>query len=131
MMSAENFNQINMKRTLLLFATALLLSIQSYAQTGVAINPTGAEADSSAMLDVSSTIKGWLVLTTNNLRKRFYTKRMILTNFDFPVNPSVDLIFSSVDLCEINCYTEFHRGEMEYHRECSISVSTFNLLNIK
>ena len=50
-----------MKHTLLLFATALLLGIQSYAQTGVAINPTGAEADSSAMLDVSSTTKGLLV----------------------------------------------------------------------
>ncbi len=50
-----------MKLTLLLFVTLLLPGIQSYAQTGVAINPTGAEADSSAMLDVSSTTKGLLV----------------------------------------------------------------------
>ena len=50
-----------MKHTLLIFATALLLGIQSHAQTGVAINPTGAEADSCAMLDVSSTTKGLLV----------------------------------------------------------------------
>jgi len=50
-----------MKRTLLLFATALLLGIQSYAQTGVAINTTGNEPDTSAMLDVSSTEKGFLI----------------------------------------------------------------------
>lgn len=50
-----------MKRTLLLFATALLLGIQSYAQTGVAINTTGNEPDNSAMLDVSSTEKGMLI----------------------------------------------------------------------
>jgi hypothetical protein len=50
-----------MKHTLLLFTTALLLGIQSYAQTGVAINTTGAEPDNSAMLDVSSTTKGVLV----------------------------------------------------------------------
>jgi hypothetical protein len=50
-----------MKHKLLLFATALLLGIQSYAQTGVAINVTGAEPDNSAMLDVSSTEKGILI----------------------------------------------------------------------
>jgi hypothetical protein len=30
-------------------------------------------------------------------------------------NPSVALILNSVDLCEKNCYTEFHRGEKEFH----------------
>jgi hypothetical protein len=50
-----------MKHTLLLFAAALLLGIQSYAQTGVAINTTGAEPDNSAMLDVGSTQKGILI----------------------------------------------------------------------
>jgi len=50
-----------MKRTLLLFATALLLGIQSYAQTGVAINTTGNEPDTSAMLDVGLTEKGFLI----------------------------------------------------------------------
>lgn len=50
-----------MKRTLLLFAAALLFSLQSYAQTGVAINTTGNEPDNSAMLDVSSTEKGLLI----------------------------------------------------------------------
>ena len=50
-----------MKHKLLLFATALLLGIQSYAQTGVAINTTGNEPDTSAMLDVSSTEKGLLI----------------------------------------------------------------------
>ena len=50
-----------MKRTLLHFATALLLGIQSYAQTGVAINTTGNDPDTSAMLDVSSTEKGLLI----------------------------------------------------------------------
>jgi hypothetical protein len=54
-------NQIKMKHTILLFATVLLLGIQSYAQTGVAINTTGAEPDTSAMLDVSSTVKGFLI----------------------------------------------------------------------
>jgi len=57
----KTINQINMKRTLLLIATALLLGIQSYAQTGVAINTTGADPDISAMLDVSSTEKGLLI----------------------------------------------------------------------
>jgi len=52
---------MNMKRTLLLFAIALLFGIQSYAQTGVAINTTGADPDPSAMLDVSSTEKGLLI----------------------------------------------------------------------
>jgi hypothetical protein len=50
-----------MKPKLLFFVTALLLGIQSYAQTGVAINTTGAEPDNSAMLDVSSTDKGILI----------------------------------------------------------------------
>ncbi len=50
-----------MKHKLLLFATLLLLGIQSYAQTGVAINTTGADPDTSAMLDVSSTTKGLLI----------------------------------------------------------------------
>ena len=56
--------QINidiMKQKLLLFAVVLLLGIQSYAQTGVAINATGTDAAISAMLDVSSTDKGMLV----------------------------------------------------------------------
>jgi len=50
-----------MKHTFLLFATVLLLGIQSHAQTGVAINTTGNEPDNSAMLDVSSTEKGILI----------------------------------------------------------------------
>ena len=50
-----------MKRTLLLFAAALFLGFQSYAQTGVAINKTGNEPDTSAMLDVSSIEKGLLI----------------------------------------------------------------------
>jgi len=45
----------------LLFATGLLFGIQSYAQTGVAINTTGAEPDNSAMLDVSGSDKGILI----------------------------------------------------------------------
>jgi hypothetical protein len=50
-----------MKKQFFLLATALLLGFQSYAQTGVAINSTGAEPDNSAMLDVSSTEKGLLI----------------------------------------------------------------------
>ena len=49
-----------MKQTLLFLTAALLLGIQSIAQTGVAINTTGADADNSAILDVSSTNKGFL-----------------------------------------------------------------------
>jgi uncharacterized protein (TIGR02145 family) len=44
----------------LLVAVALLIGSQSFAQTGVAINNTGADAVGSAMLDVSSTSKGFL-----------------------------------------------------------------------
>ena len=50
-----------MKHFLLLFAAALLLGIQSYAQTGVSISTTGNRPDTSAMLDVSSTEKGILI----------------------------------------------------------------------
>jgi len=50
-----------MKHTLLLFATALLLGIQGYAQTVIAINTTGNEPDTSAMLDVRSTENGFLI----------------------------------------------------------------------
>ncbi|MCF8347911.1 MAG: hypothetical protein K9G61_03780 [Bacteroidales bacterium] len=59
-----------MKKLLLfVIATALLLSSQSYAQTGVAINTTGNDPDNSAMLDVSSTDKGILIprVDFNNL----------------------------------------------------------------
>ena len=45
---------------LLLFAVTLLFGIQSYAQTGVAINATGADPNVNAMLDLSSTTKGFL-----------------------------------------------------------------------
>jgi hypothetical protein len=38
----------------------LIIGIQNFAQNGVAINNTGAEADSSAILDLSSTDKGFL-----------------------------------------------------------------------
>jgi len=50
-----------MKPTRLLFATVLLLSLQTYAQTVIAINTTGNEPDTSAMLGVGSTEKGFLI----------------------------------------------------------------------
>lgn len=50
-----------MKHTLLLFTSAMVLGIQTYAQTGVAINTNGAEPNGSAMLDVSSAEKGMLI----------------------------------------------------------------------
>jgi len=50
-----------MKQILLFLAIAALLSLQTLAQTGVAINATGAAPDTSAMLDVSSAIKGILI----------------------------------------------------------------------
>lgn len=49
-----------MKQKLLIFAVVLLTGIQSIAQTGVAINTSGADAHSSAILDVSSTNQGFL-----------------------------------------------------------------------
>ncbi len=52
---------IVMKHQLFLFVTAFLLGIQTFAQTGVAINTTGNDPDTSAMLDVSSTTKGLLI----------------------------------------------------------------------
>jgi len=50
-----------MKKQFFLLAIMLILGIQSYAQTGVAINTTGNEPDGSAMLDVSSIDKGILI----------------------------------------------------------------------
>jgi len=50
-----------MKLKFTLLAVVILLIIQSHAQTGVAINTTGAEPANSAMLDVSSTEKGILI----------------------------------------------------------------------
>jgi uncharacterized protein (TIGR02145 family) len=47
-----------MKQKILLFPTALLLCINSYAQTGVSINADGRDAAVSAMLDVKSISKG-------------------------------------------------------------------------
>jgi len=50
-----------MKLKLFLYFTTFLVGIQTYAQTGVAINTTGNEPDNSAILDVSSTEKGILI----------------------------------------------------------------------
>jgi len=58
-----------MKHTLLLFATALLLGIQGYAQTVIAINTTGNEPDTSAMLGVGSTEKGFLIRRMTQTRR--------------------------------------------------------------
>jgi uncharacterized protein (TIGR02145 family) len=61
-------NQDKMKHTLLLFATILLLGIQSYAQN-VSINNDGSEPDPSAALDVKASDKGVLIprVDFNNL----------------------------------------------------------------
>ena len=48
-----------MKKLTLLFVILIILSTNIFAQ-GVGINTTGADADASAMLDVSSTTKGFL-----------------------------------------------------------------------
>ncbi|MCX6270593.1 MAG: hypothetical protein NTU44_05120 [Bacteroidetes bacterium] len=50
-----------MKKIILLLLAVLICSINSFAQTGVAINSTGANPDNNAMLDVSSTSKGMLI----------------------------------------------------------------------
>jgi uncharacterized protein (TIGR02145 family) len=50
-----------MKKTFLLFVALLFTGVIANAQTGVAINTTGAQPDNSAMLDVSSTNKGFLL----------------------------------------------------------------------
>jgi len=47
-------------KTLILSLTLLLLSLGTIFAQGVAINTSGATADTSAMLDVSSTTKGFL-----------------------------------------------------------------------
>lgn len=49
-----------MKTLILFFATSMAVSSLLYSQ-GTAINTSGAAADNSAMLDVSSTSKGMLV----------------------------------------------------------------------
>ena len=62
------------KQQLLLFAVALLLGLQGYAQTGIAINNTGADANGSAVLDLSSTTKGFL------LPRMTYAQRLAITS---------------------------------------------------
>ena len=42
----------------------------------------------------------------------------------FMKNLSVELCVYSVELCEINCYTEFHREYTEFHGERYISLLT-------
>lgn len=49
-----------MKRLLLICFCSIFIFINSYSQNGAAINTTGATADSSAILDVSSSEKGVL-----------------------------------------------------------------------
>ncbi|HRS53603.1 MAG TPA: hypothetical protein P5250_02730 [Bacteroidales bacterium] len=49
-----------MKKIIIVSTLLVLIILQSFAQNGVAINATGAVADPSAMLDVSSNTKGFL-----------------------------------------------------------------------
>lgn len=82
-----------MKKILLAFSLALLISFSLNAQTGVAIsaadNPT---ADPSAMLDVSSTSKGALV------------PRMTTAQRDAISSPSVGLLVYNTTTNEFNFY---------------------------
>jgi hypothetical protein len=52
-----------MKKLLVLFLTVVCgqLTVDSFSQNGVSINTTGAEADNSAILDISSTSQGLLI----------------------------------------------------------------------
>jgi uncharacterized protein YaiE (UPF0345 family) len=75
-----------MKKTFLI--CMLAINITSYAQTGVAVNTTGAAANSNAMLDVSATNKGMLVprvdlvaLTGN-----------VVTSFGISATPTTSLL---------------------------------------
>ena len=74
-----------MKRKFIIFTAAVLLGIQSFAQEGVAINATGTSADNSAMLDVSSTTKGFL------------PPRLTEAQRDAIVNPAPGLILWCTD----------------------------------
>jgi hypothetical protein len=76
------------KLQFLLFAVAMFLGLQSYAQTGVAINTTGADPAASAILDVSSITKGALV------------PRMTATQRGNIVSPATGLLVFQTDAPE-------------------------------
>ena len=106
-----------MKNTLLIFATVMLLGFQGYAQTGVAINPTGAEPDNSAMLDVSAANKGMLAprmsaaqrLAISNPAKGLLVPPMVWHEMHDMTKDCVFLVLAD---------TPYH--ESDYIRECSI-----------
>jgi len=58
-----------MKKLLFILASFSLFVVSGFAQTGVAINSTGDDPDGSAMLDVSSTVKGLLVPRMTNTER--------------------------------------------------------------
>ena len=49
--------------------TFLLITVNSFSQVGVGINSTGAQADNSAILDVSSTTQGTLITRMNTTQR--------------------------------------------------------------
>ncbi len=77
--------QTRLIRFLLLFGAIPLISLSVKAQTGVAINTSGASADSSAMLDVSSTTSGMLI------------PRMSSTERSTISNPATGLLVYQID----------------------------------
>jgi len=55
------FTRMRNFHLLIFFITLFVMPLSGFGQGGVAVNTSGAEADSSAILDVSSTTQGLLV----------------------------------------------------------------------
>lgn len=85
-----------MKKQLLLFTIFLFLITKTYAQIG--INTTNTPPDASAMLDVSSTVKGVLVPRMTTLQKN-----------NLP-NKSDGLLVYDTDLKQFSYYKSFTGG---------------------
>jgi hypothetical protein len=87
----KNKHTKSLKRFLTMAGFVLITaaSSQVYAQNGVGINPTGAAADPSAVLDASSTTQGFL------------PPRMTATQRDAIVNPATGLVVFCTN-CGIN-----------------------------
>jgi uncharacterized protein YaiE (UPF0345 family) len=75
-----------MKKVFLI--SMLAINITSYAQTGVAVNTTGAAANSNAMLDVSATNKGLLAPRVNLVS----LTGDVVTSFGISATPTTSLL---------------------------------------
>jgi uncharacterized protein (TIGR02145 family) len=88
----------NLKGIIFVFLIAIyysLFSIHSIAQQGISVNTTGAAADNSAILDVSSTSQGLLI------------PRMKTTERDAIVSPALSLLIFNITT---NCFEAYVNG---------------------